>query len=286
MSEPTDTAARLRAEVIQWMTAEREKVVNVVKSRHESAAAWRHGTDADHESARKMAQRQSGRLIDKTTAGEREQFAVREDRIAKKKGNEIRLFDAALDMLASAAAEREPHDVVLRLAKEATNGWACYAKRKIEHEEIARLHREIAAATAREPVALPPAAPASAPDAPTAEPERLLEMAFHAQHTGSFNMTAEGRAATTADVWERLSKELDDPPVPMTPHPEAEAFYTVSERTRNEVKRALAGRAAPASGGKVVKGICPTCGNQTCVKCGGDHRYGANHLYEAPEESE
>ena len=33
----------------------------------------------------------------------------------------------------------------LRLAKEATNGWACYAKRESEHKEIARLHREIAA---------------------------------------------------------------------------------------------------------------------------------------------
>lgn len=32
----------------------------------------------------------------------------------------------------------------VRLAKEATNGWACYAKRQIEHDEIARLHREIA----------------------------------------------------------------------------------------------------------------------------------------------
>lgn len=31
----------------------------------------------------------------------------------------------------------------LRLAKEATNGWACYAKRKIELDEIARLHGEI-----------------------------------------------------------------------------------------------------------------------------------------------
>ena len=30
------------------------------------------------------------------------------------------------------------------LAKEATNGWACYAKRKAEHENIAHLHREIA----------------------------------------------------------------------------------------------------------------------------------------------
>ena len=33
----------------------------------------------------------------------------------------------------------------LRLAKEATNGWGCYAKRKAEHENIAHLHREIAA---------------------------------------------------------------------------------------------------------------------------------------------
>lgn len=28
------------------------------------------------------------------------------------------------------------------IAKRAINGWACYAKRKIEHDEIARLHRE------------------------------------------------------------------------------------------------------------------------------------------------
>lgn len=32
----------------------------------------------------------------------------------------------------------------IRLAKEATNGWACYAKREIEHNEISRLHRAIA----------------------------------------------------------------------------------------------------------------------------------------------
>jgi hypothetical protein len=35
-------------------------------------------------------------------------------------------------------------DELLRLAKEATNGWACYAKRQIEHDEIARLHAAIA----------------------------------------------------------------------------------------------------------------------------------------------
>ncbi len=39
-------------------------------------------------------------------------------------------------------------ETALRLAKHATNGWACYAKRKVEHDEIARLHREIDAAYA------------------------------------------------------------------------------------------------------------------------------------------
>lgn len=33
----------------------------------------------------------------------------------------------------------------LSLAKEATNGWACYAKRDVEHENIANLHQRIAA---------------------------------------------------------------------------------------------------------------------------------------------
>lgn len=32
---------------------------------------------------------------------------------------------------------------LVSIAKRAVNGWACYAKRQIEHEEIARLHREI-----------------------------------------------------------------------------------------------------------------------------------------------
>jgi len=41
------------------------------------------------------------------------------------------------------AALIEQLAVAVRLAKEATNGWACYATRKIEHDEIARLHRAI-----------------------------------------------------------------------------------------------------------------------------------------------
>jgi len=45
--------------------------------------------------------------------------------------------------------QEEPVSAALRLAKEATNGLACYAKRQIEHTEIARLHGDIAALEVR-----------------------------------------------------------------------------------------------------------------------------------------
>lgn len=41
------------------------------------------------------------------------------------------------------------HDTLIQIAKEATNGWACYAKRVIELDEIARLHAAIAKAEGR-----------------------------------------------------------------------------------------------------------------------------------------
>ena len=50
------------------------------------------------------------------------------------------------------------------LAKQATNGWACYARTKLEHNDIARLHREIDALpsspsrTGESPIPLPPPA--------------------------------------------------------------------------------------------------------------------------------
>jgi hypothetical protein len=37
----------------------------------------------------------------------------------------------------------DPLTEALALARRATNGWACYAKREIEHREIASLHQEI-----------------------------------------------------------------------------------------------------------------------------------------------
>ncbi len=37
----------------------------------------------------------------------------------------------------------DPLTEALTLARRATNGWACYAKREIEHREITSLHQEI-----------------------------------------------------------------------------------------------------------------------------------------------
>ena len=50
-----------------------------------------------------------------------------------------------------ADAGRETLAAALRLAAEATNGWACYAKRDIEHRDIARLHQAIAALRGGQP---------------------------------------------------------------------------------------------------------------------------------------
>lgn len=44
---------------------------------------------------------------------------------------------------AAIAAWRKELELTLVLARNATNGWACYAKRQIEHDEIARLHNAI-----------------------------------------------------------------------------------------------------------------------------------------------
>lgn len=53
---------------------------------------------------------------------------------------------SAEQQIARLTAER---DTALRIAAEATNGWACFAKRQSEHDDIARLHREIS--TLQEP---------------------------------------------------------------------------------------------------------------------------------------
>lgn len=50
------------------------------------------------------------------------------------------LIDELLSALAAETARREQAE---DLARFAVNGWACYAKRDIEHREIARLHKAL-----------------------------------------------------------------------------------------------------------------------------------------------
>jgi hypothetical protein len=71
----------------------------------------------------------------------------------KRGSNPILEWTLALRRVLKAMKPLTPADVQVgeklrRLAKEATNGWACYAKRDSEHREIARLHAEIDATAA------------------------------------------------------------------------------------------------------------------------------------------
>lgn len=51
-----------------------------------------------------------------------------------------------MDIVSDLAALGKKDEQIARLktlAKQATNGWACFARRDIEHDEIARLHQAI-----------------------------------------------------------------------------------------------------------------------------------------------
>jgi hypothetical protein len=53
---------------------------------------------------------------------------------------EVQLTDSWRADLDAVTKQR---DDLLRIAQEATNGWACWARTKKEHDEIARLHGAI-----------------------------------------------------------------------------------------------------------------------------------------------
>jgi hypothetical protein len=57
----------------------------------------------------------------------------------------MKLYSKALERVEAADARLQE---ALSLAKQATNGWACYATREIEHKGISRLHAAIDAARA------------------------------------------------------------------------------------------------------------------------------------------
>ncbi len=94
MTEPPPIRA-----LIAFVREKREKAEKAQRWRVEDADGWRSGTDADHESARQMAERHSGRQIPKHKPGEREEIAQRSDRIAAKEAEEVRMFSALLTVL-------------------------------------------------------------------------------------------------------------------------------------------------------------------------------------------
>ena len=53
---------------------------------------------------------------------------------------EASVADDLSAMLRQAAATERALQQTRTLALEAVNGWACYAKRKIEHDDISRIH--------------------------------------------------------------------------------------------------------------------------------------------------
>ncbi len=117
------------------------------------------------EQARQQAETTAGdaldeirRLVDKLTESEQaRQEAERRAAYEERRANTLRderdkcTEAARLNGTADVAALRAELDRMRTLAKEATNGWACYAKRKIEHDGIARLHREIDALASTPP---------------------------------------------------------------------------------------------------------------------------------------
>lgn len=56
-----------------------------------------------------------------------------------------------VEITAKQRAAEQRAEAAKKLALQATNGWACYAKRGIEHEEIARLHAAIKALSTLSP---------------------------------------------------------------------------------------------------------------------------------------
>lgn len=94
------------AELIAFIQQQRTRAESGRKSRVEEASAWRTGTAADHEAARQMAERMSGRSMPKHTPEEREANARRAGSIAATLAQDVARFDAVLTILAAFAASR------------------------------------------------------------------------------------------------------------------------------------------------------------------------------------
>jgi hypothetical protein len=128
------------------------------------------------------------------------------DRLVKLVGYENAggVLDQIVKVEAEVARLREARENLLRLAFEATNGWACYAKRQIELDEIDRLHGEISASVTQDKC---PRC-ASVETIRNAGDETLYEFGQRCLDCGHrFNLSSPKRAALSAGRPPSLSTE-------------------------------------------------------------------------------
>lgn len=106
---------------------------------------------------------------------------------------------------------RKELELVLTLARNATNGWACYAKRQIEHDEIARLHNAISESE-RRLSALPPVRAQESTDRLRYTPEQIEQQRRHCAEMQAFLRRTGTRANAplkTATMCAEIAAVLD-----------------------------------------------------------------------------
>ena len=137
------------AALIAFVRKHHERALNAHRYRIEEAAAWRDGSEAEHESGREMAERSIGRPIPKHTPDEREEIAKRSERIAEKDAEEVRLFTALLSRLEGRGTEQADVSVkLLAIASDLDASTVERSKRGVTLKGIAESLRALASSPA------------------------------------------------------------------------------------------------------------------------------------------
>ena len=97
--QPKDSIAALCA----FVAGRAMKAESDVKSRIDAAEAWEQGTEEEHESARQLSERMSGRTIPFLNARQRKNVALKERRIAAQRADEAWKYRQILSVLEAAS---------------------------------------------------------------------------------------------------------------------------------------------------------------------------------------
>ena len=149
-TNPESRAERISAERVeairQFIEQERARFENAAKSRRESAAHWRHGTDEEWAEGAKLAARMEGRRFSRDmvpTAYERELDAQRDDCIGAKNEQaaaccaDVLSVLAEIDQLRADLAAREQERIELTLRADLFREQAESARERAEAAEAA-----------------------------------------------------------------------------------------------------------------------------------------------------